>query len=207
MSTEPKKTDDSPDAFQALQELLFPLLALSTNFTQGLINLLGFPEFNLKGGSVSPIHDNDRVERGIIGFRRISGSVMLAIACGTKMVRYIPLDKFIALIESMNLGTAANIVIQNYKAEEKEKRAQIIARVNSRCSAIHFVQGVAGKPISTGSDIVSNDAYYIPREDLTSFYIAAKCQVANGQKLEDLIAANDGFKGFSINIDPLNPVG
>ena len=206
MSNEPKTTDKSPDVLQALQELLFPLLVLSTEFTKGLLNLLSFLEFNLKNGSLKPAYEGDRVQRGIIGFRRISGGLMLAIACGTKPVRYVPLDKFVALIECMKLGDSANIVIQNHKTDEKEKRAQIMARVNPRCSAIHFVQGVVGKAINTSDDIVSIDAYYLPREDLASYYIAAKRQIANERELEDLIAANDGFKGYSIKIDPFDPV-
>ncbi len=205
MSTEQAKIDESPDTLQALQDLLFPLLAVSENLTQGLLNLHSLPEFNQK--ELKPVHEDDRVERGIIGFRRNGGRIELAIACGTKMVRYFPLDKYVAVIEQMHLGQAANIVVQNSRNEEKEKRPQIIARVNPRRSAIQVVQGVAGRPISEGKDIVSNDAYYIPREDLTSFYLAAKCQLDNGNKLENLIAANDGFKGYSINIDPFNPVG
>ena len=207
MSTETETIDESPDVFQALQELLFPLLATSGSLARGIINLLGLPEFNGNGEGIRPVHEEDRVERGIIGFRRNAGRVVLAIACGTKMVHYLPLDKYVALIEQMHLRQAANIVIQNSKNEEKEKRPQIMARINSRCSAIHVVQGVAGKPISDGKDIVSNDAYYIPREELTSYYIAVKQQLDSETKLEDLIAANDGFKGYSINIDPLNPVG
>lgn len=207
MSTETPKKNSQPDALQALQELLLPALAQSDGLSQGLVNILGMPEFSMKNGRICAVHEDDLVERGILGFRRVSGNIVLALACGTKQVRYLPLEKFIALIEKMNDGESANIVVQNHRVEEKDMRGQVIARVNPRCSAIQIVQGVAGRPIRSGADMVSNEAYYLPREELTSYYIAAKCQISNGQKLEDLIAANDGYKGFSIKIDPLNPVG
>lgn len=207
MSSEAVTIDEVPDFFQALQALLLSLFSAYGGLEQGFKNLLDLPEFDLNRKELKPVHEGDRLERGIIGFRRNASRLELAIACGTKMVHYIPLDKYVALIEQMHLGQAANIVVQNSKNEDKDKRPQIIARVNSRCSAIHVVQGVAGKPISDGKDIVSSDAFYIPREELASYYLAAKQQVGSEKRLEDLIAANDGFKGYSINIDPLNPVG
>lgn len=207
MTTETETIDESPDVFQAIQELLSPLLATSDSLARGIINLLGLPEFNRNGEGIRPVNEVDRVERGIIGFRRNAGRLEIAIACGTKVVHYLPLDKFVALIEQMHLGPAANIVIQNFKNEEKVKLPQIMARVNFWCSAIVVAQSVTGKPIGHGDDIVSQDAYYLPREELLGYYITAKQQLDSEKRLEALIAANDGFKGYSISIDPLSPVG
>jgi len=207
MDTNQAVADRGDDVFHSLQELLFPLLAESDSIAQGLKNLNSLPEFNLKSGIIKQIHEDDRVERGIIGFRRNGGRLELAVAGGIRMVHYLPLNKYVALIENMHLGQSANIVVQNSKNEEKDKRPQIIARLDPRRSAIRVVQGVAGRPIGKGEDLVLNDAYYIPREELTCYYLAAKLQQDNGGRLEDLIMAHDGFKGYSINIDALNPVG
>lgn len=195
-----------PDALSALQEIYANnLLEGDSDLVRGLNNLARLPEFDLKQGVPGPIPGQSDVTCGLIGFRRIGGQMSLAIACDTATVRYLPLDKYIALIEFMNDGRSANIVTQNHKIGD-EGRGQVLMRLNPAHSAIHAAQGVVGRIIKEAKDIVLNEVYYFNRRDLTSFYLAAKVQVGTGDRLDSMISAYDGWKGYSIPIDPLNPV-
>jgi hypothetical protein len=135
----------------------------------------------------------------------MGGLMTLAIACDTAPIHYQPLDKFIAMIEHMHDERSANINIQN-PVPGKDGCGQIIARLNPRHSAIHVVQGVVGRVIKETKHIISNEVYYIPRATLCRYYLAAKAQIEAGDQLDSMIAANDGLKGYSIPIDPLNPI-
>lgn len=201
MSTE-TKTDVVSDALAAVQELLFPLLMASEKLAQIVARLAMFPEFDLK--KLRPVKVDEKVEKGMLAFRRVGGKLMLVLVCGTKQVRYLTLEKFIALIECMDLGSSANIVLQNHSNSDTHGNggsSQIIARVNPDCSAIHIVEGVIGKSLEKGKPHVANDAFYVPREELAVFYLAAKLQVGQSHELENLIDAHDGYKGYSIPVE------
>lgn len=200
--------NEAPDALTALQELLFNKPEhISSSFEQGLQNLSRLPEFDLNRSIPRPVPGQEAVHRGIIGFRRNSGKITLAIACGTATILYLPLDKYVALIEYMHDDRSANIIIQNQKISEEGRqdgRAQIIARFNPAHSALHVVHGVIGRVIKAAKDISHIEIYYLSRRDLACFYIAAKCQVGTEEQLENLIAAYDGLKGYEIPLNPLN---
>ncbi len=196
-----------PDALSALQDLFFNDLAEDQpGLTQGLMNLACLPEFDLKKSIPASVPGHGEVKRGILGFRRMGGQMTLAMACGTAPIHYQPLDKYIAMVEGMHDERSANVIIQNHKTGD-DGRSQIIARLNPKHSAIHVVHGVVGRVIKEPSHILTNDVYYIPRGTLGRYYLAAKAQIEAGDQLDSLIAAYDGFKGYSIPIDPFNPVG
>jgi len=208
MSQEKSVGNKAPAARTALQEIFNNLLDhYGYGFSTGLTNLSRLPVFNPDEGTPSPVPGQEEVEYGVIGFRRNGGKLMLAIACGTAMVLYLPLDKFIALVEGMNDERSANVIVQNHKIGEEgrqDSRGQIIARLNPVNSAIQAVHGVVGKPIKAASDITMTSVYYLDRKDLLSFYVAAKVQLGTEDQLESLIAAHDGWRGYSIPLNPLH---
>lgn len=198
----------APDALAALQEILFSKPeSISPNLEKGLQNLSALPEFDLDKRIPRPVPGQAMVNRGFIAFRRNGGKITLAIACGTATIFYLPLDKFIAVIENMNDDRSANIVVQNPKVGEdgrQDGRCQILVRFNPAHSALHVVHGVIGRGIKEAKDISHIEIYYLCRRDLACFYLAAKCQVGTEEQLENLISAYDGIKGYEIPLNPLN---
>ena len=134
---------------------------------------------------------------------------MLAIACGKAQVRYLPLKKFIALVENMHDKESSTIMLQNFQDQDdyKSAKGQVFARINPASSAIHVIQGLTSRVIRNPSDIALFDVYYLDRTDLTSFYLAAKAQIGNADDLETMIATYEGWKAFNVPLDPYNPTG
>lgn len=83
----------------------------------------------------------------------------------------------------------------------------MLGRLNAASSAITIIQGVTGRVVRTPADIALFDVYYLDRRDLTVFYLAAKAQIGNADRLETVIATFDGWKAFDVPLDPLNPYG
>lgn len=205
----PNVGNKAPDALHALQILFSNSLSHSgPGLALGLSNLAYLPEFDLANGVPAPVPGQEAVQRGVIGFRRNGGKITLAIACGTSMIFYLPLDKFVALIERMfERDLEATVIVQNHKVGEEgreEGRGQIMARFNPMHSAIQVAHGVVGKVLKKTSDIALTDIYYLDRTDLACFYLAAKCQLGTEDRLENLITAFDGWKGYSIPLNPLS---
>jgi hypothetical protein len=98
-------------------------------------------------------------------------------------------------------------MLQNFtEAEDKRGgKGQILGRINPKVSAITIIQGVTGRIIRGPSDIALYDAYFIDRQDLTSFYLASKAQISTADTLETMIAAFDGWKAFDVPLNPLDP--
>jgi hypothetical protein len=170
---------------------------------KGLENLQSLPAFD----TPPPPVPGKVFTPGVIGFRKSSGMLHLAIACGTAQVRYISLAKYIALIENLHDPESASIILQNFqdKDEYKSAKGQVTARINALSSAITVIQGVTGRIIRSPQDIALFDVYYIDRKDLTAFYIAAKSQISTADQLETMIATYDGWKAFNVPLNPLNP--
>ena len=208
MAKKTEKNDVTAEALKALLGIYTKVLSVqvSSGMSQGLVNLSGLVEFDLEQGLPKPVPGHGEVKLGVIGFRRASGQMSLAAACDTATVQYFPLEKVIAMIEGMHDERRANVVTQNHKVGD-EGRGQIVARINPVHSAFHVVQGVIGRVIKEPKDIVRSDVYYFDRQKLTSYYLAAKEQISTEDQLDDMIAAYDGWKGYSIPIDPLNPEG
>lgn len=170
---------------------------------QGLENLQTLPAYD----TPPPPVPGKVFAPGVIGFRKSSGMLHLAIACGTAQVRYIPLAKYIALIENLHDPESASIMLQNFqdKDEYKSAKGQVTARINAQSSAIIVIQGVTGRIIRSPQDIALFDVYYIDRKDLTAYYLAAKSQISTADQLETMIATYDGWKAFNVPLNPLNP--
>jgi len=201
----------------ALDQLLLGLQDESKGLQQGLENLTQLPEFSQftdakKSKDAKTLEDLEvkgkPFEKGVIGFRKSSrGELRLAIACGKAQVQYIPLAKFIAMIELMHDKESSTILIQNFKDQDgsKSARGQILARINVKKSAITIIQGVTGKVVRGPGDIAVLDVYYLNRTDLTAYYLSAKAQISNQSELETMIQAFDGWRLFDVPLDPLNP--
>lgn len=190
-----------------------PLLALfgddlleDPGLIQGLANLATLPEFAPEEDSPPPV-PGKRFEPGVIGFRSGKKSPTLAIACGTNMVRYISLEKYVALIEKLHDRHSATVMLQNFSDQDEQRsgRGQILGRINAKHSVITIVQGVTGRIVRGTEDIALFDVYYLDRKDLTAFYLAAKYQLSNADTLDSMIAAYDGWRAYDIPLDPLNP--
>ncbi len=172
---------------------------------QGLENLNSIPNFS---DPHPPAVKGKEFIAGVMGFRK-TGALNITVACGKAQVRSFSLPKFIAMIENMHDPATATIMLQNFSDQDEKQSAkgQILGRINAGSSAIHIIQGLTSRIIRNASDIALFDVYYIDRVDLTSFYLAAKAQIGNGDQLETMIAAYDGWKAFDVPLDPLNPYG
>lgn len=189
-----------------LQNILGQTIDDNAAVKRGLINLNMLPEFDPD----PPAVNGKEFTPGIIGFRKTASGLNFAIACGKAQVRYISLAKYIAMIENLHADDqSATIMLQNFTESEDGKggKGQVLGRINAASSAITIIQGVTGRIIRGPSDIALFDVYYIDRRDLTAFYLAAKHQISNGDQLETMIAAYDGWKAFNVPLNPLNPYG
>ncbi len=169
-------------------------------FKRGLENLAKLPE------TPTPIPSKE-FSPGCIGFRKQSRGVQIAVACGKAMVRYLDLNKFITMVERMDDPQTATIMLQNFTDSDDSRGAkgQILGRINPEASAITIIQGVTGRIIRGPSDIALYDAYFVDRQQLTSFYLASKAQISTADTLETMIAAFDGWKAFDVPLNPLKP--
>ncbi|MDA3823745.1 MAG: hypothetical protein PF450_14205 [Bacteroidales bacterium] len=172
---------------------------------QGLTNLNSMAKIeeaeDVAGKKYSP---------GVIGFRKYKSKLDITIACGTAQVRDIKLAKFISMIENLHkTDKSATIMLQNFETSDNNNpsKGQILGRINPKSSAIHIMQGLTGRIIRNPSDIALFDIYYVDRTELTSYYLAAKSQIGNEAKLEEMIATFDGWKAFEVPLDLANPYG
>lgn len=192
-----------------LEELLKPLINKfskddkDSSVLKGLYNLNKIAEF---GSNLPPVKGSDFSE-GVVGLRSSRKGLVLTIACGKSMVRFIPLRKFIAMVEHMLDPVSATIVLENFKVSDNNQsaRGQLLARINPESSAISIIQGVTGRVVRGAKDVALFDNYYIDRSDLTAFYLAAKAQISNEDTLEEMIQAYDGWKAFDVPLNPSNP--
>lgn len=186
--------------------LLGNTLSLSVDaksgMTQGIANLAALPA--LDPANKVP---GKEFERGIMGLKTSQKGLRIAVAGGKVMVRYMALDKFVALVEKMNDKESATILLQNFSDQEDGRmaRGQILARINPQYSALTVIQGVTGRIIRGPQDIALYDVYYLDKQDLMAFYVAAKFQLGNEDQLDSMIAAFDGWKAFSVPLNPLDP--
>lgn len=142
---------------------------------------------------------------GAIAFRSEWGEgIKIGVACGKAQQRHFSLRHFVAMVEGIGKPEEATVLVQNFtdRDDKQSARGQILAQINPEHSAIIVWQGLAGRVISSYSDIALQEQYYIPRDDLTAIYVAAKFQVANTKRLDELAAANEGWKQFNIPVNP-----
>lgn len=200
---EPRQPQEQP-ASNPL-ELIYAARYADETFAQALQNLNGLPPIEAVKKKYMPGKPFQRP--GVMGFRRVGRNLSLTIACEKAMVRQIDLSKYVALVEKMHEGDAATIVLENFVEPDENRmpRGQILARLNSTYSCITVAQGLTGRVIHGVGDVVRFDAYYLDKELLTSFYLAAKAQQGVKDELDELISAFDGWKAFEIPLDPCQP--
>lgn len=191
---------DNATLSEPLNELYASSLEKKAGLRQGLENLTTLPENPL------PLKGKEFAD-GVMGFRKQSFGLQIAIACGKAMVRYLDLKKYIALVENLHDPRSATIMLQNFSDSTEGARGQVLGRINADCSAITIIQGVTGRVIRGPSDIALYDTYFLSRADMTSFYLATKAQISNADQLESMIASFDGWKAFEIPLNPLDPYG
>lgn len=199
---ENKKNSKTVGPNDTVSQIYENLISTDKNLKIGIDNIGSIPELDKNLGI-----PGKKFEKGVIGFRRVKSHLMLAIACGKAQVRYIDLQKFVAMIEKMDDPKSSTIMLLNFQDQEDNRasKGQILGRFNAKNSAIHIIQGLAGRVIRNPSDIALFDVYYLDRVDIMSFYLAAKAQLSNDDTLETMIATYDGWKAFNVPLDPLNP--
>ena len=175
-----------------------------TNFKTGILNLHKIKSFDEVEAHPMP---HKAFSKGVMGFRRNGRSLRLTIACGKTMSRQVLLPRFIAMIENMDDDENATIVLENFteSEENRQARGQILGRLNPTFSCITVVQGLTGRVIHGPADLARLDVYYLAKDQLAAYYIAAKYQIGDEDKLDAMIGAYDGWKAFNIPLDPCNP--
>ena len=206
-----KKTDDEkqpvPDVRKIIGDLLDDWIEDNYALNQGLKNLNIIPSFEKESGP-PPAVKGKEFNKGVMGFqRKDKGELSLAVACGKAQVRYIPLAKYIALVENLHDPDSATIMIQNFKDQDEyqSSKGQVLARIIPDSSAISIIQGVTGRVVRGPRDIALFDVYYIDRTDMMAFYLAAKAQISNKDELEAMIQTYEGWKAYDVPLDPMNP--
>jgi hypothetical protein len=201
-------TKVSTSPIKSLEALMGKVIKANDDVARGLANLATLPDISAKTCKIEPIFGYT-FERGVVGFRRDSSTMTLAIACGKAQVRYISLEKYIALVEQMNDPEGATIVLQNPTDKDnfKSARGQILCRINPKFSAVIVVLGVAGRIIKNKDDVASVEVYFLDRAEMSSYFLAAKAQLSTQNTLENMIAAYEGWREFEIPLDPLSAFG
>jgi len=186
-------------------ESIYAARYMNETFAQALQNLNSLPDIETVQKKYMP--GKPFKKAGVIGFRRNGRNLTLTIACEKAMVRQIDLSKFIAMVENMHVEDTATVVLENFiePDENKQPRGQVLGRLNGTYSCITVAQGLTGRVIHGVGDVVRFDAYYLDKELLTSFYLAAKAQQGVKNELDELIGAFDGWKAFEIPLDPCQP--
>lgn len=193
------------DVVEDLGALCATSVESNAGFALGLANLKKIQSYSESNWLVAPYSE---FSVGTIGFKSDWGSgVKLVVACGKAQQRSIMPRHFIAMVEGAGDEDKASVLIQNFSDvdEKRTSRGQIIGQLNFEHSALIIYQGLAGKVIKRFSDIALQDVYYIPREELAAYYVACKFQMANSKRLDEMSAANEGWKAFNIPLDLKRP--
>ena len=196
---------EEPQSIQNPLDTIFNGRCEDGIFSQALQNLAGIKLISEVKESPMPGKPFDNV--GVMGFRRVANRLRLTIACERAIVRDLELGKFIAMVERMHDPEKATIVLENFTEADENRvpRGQVLGRINQEFSCITVAQGLTGRVIHSHGDLARLDAYYVSREQLTSFYLAAKAQIGDEGKLNELVAAYDGWKAFDIPLNPCQP--
>lgn len=184
--------------------MIFNKKLQNDDYRTAIQNLAGIKSISDIGGGMP---GKEFEKEGAMGFRRQASLLRLTIACERAVVRNLELGKFIAMVERMHDPERATIVLENFTELEENRmpRGQVLGRINPEYSCIVVAQGLTGRLIHTHADLARMDVYYLSQEKLTAFYLAAKAQIGEEGKLNELISAYDGWKAFDIPLDPCRP--
>ena len=173
---------------------------------QGLKNIAAMAPFygDLKP---KPVPGMGEMLPGFVAFRRSQKNMNLAVVGGKFPVMYLPMDKLVQVVERMHDPKRRTVIVQNCSdaADSEYARGQILARINPEHSALHVAWGYNSRVIREPDDIAKPGVYYINREDLLPFYLAAKAQLKGGDLLEELLRANEGWREYDLPTNPLDP--
>lgn len=207
-------THENPEVMAELEKVVSALLKRSVSgqnagLIQGINNIASMAPFNPQQGSPLPVPGMGEMVPGLMAFRRRQQNMNVAFVGGKCPVFYLPLDKLVLAVEHMHDPKRRTVIVQNCSesADDSNARGQILARFNSGHSALHGVWGHKGRVISESIDIAKQAVYYIKREDLLCFYLAAKAQLKGGDLLEETLRANEGWREYDLPTNPLDPGG
>lgn len=173
---------------------------------QGLKNIASMTQFNPEQGLPRPIPGMGEMVPAIMAFRRANKFMNLAVVGGKAPVFHLPLEKLVLIVERLHDRNTRTVIVQNCSdAGSEHLRGQILARINPDHSAIHVVWGALGRAISDPQDVSRSGAYYVRRDDLAAFYLAAKAQLKGGSLLEELLQSNEGWREYDLPTNPLDP--
>jgi hypothetical protein len=174
------------------------------SLSQGLANLAKLPAFHSINRD-NPIPGTE-FDHSIMSMGQ-DGRSLLVIGNNAESQR-MPFGKLVAIVENMGDREKSSIIIQNFQEAEYNKsgeRPQIIARLNAEYSALIIAVGPAGRVIRKHGDINQTFIYYIPREELTAYYLMSKFQTTNKSRLESLLYTNDACRLIDLPLNPLMP--
>jgi hypothetical protein len=204
-SKEVKEKQVASDVIEGLSEICARSVDANPGLAQGMANLKKIGVYDESNWPVAPYSD---FSLGKIGFTSGFGTtVKLSVVCGQAQERHISLRHYIAMVEGMDNPDTASVLLQNFSDQDDKRssRGQILGQLNKEHSALILYQGLAGKVIKKFSDVALKEVYYLPVDDLAAFYVASKFQLANQKRLDELAAANEGWKAFDIPIDLKRP--
>lgn len=190
------------DKIETIDALLASALEADADMRRGVKNLMALPTmedakpyFGTKKPKVIP---------GVMGFRGGEWGLDLVFAGGRAMTIKVKLQKYIAMVENCH-RKLGSVVLGNHQApaEGKPGRGQILGRIVPESSALVVLHGKSGRLIGDSGDVAETIAYYISRERLLFYYLAAKVQIGDSHHLDELIAANEFYKAYDV---PLAPV-
>lgn len=179
---------------------LFEAAMGSPAMAQGLRNLALFPPLDPAAKTPAPYRGKP-FSPAAIGFKRFGqDDVQIALAVQGGMPRYIPMAKFIPMVELLHHPKHCTVVLQNYQtaSDRREGRGQVLARILPENSAINVALGNQGVPIRDESDILRIDSYQIDRTVLTTYYLACKYQISGADRLDELIASFEGLRFYDL---------
>ncbi len=202
ISITPPAPDMRSQSLKGLQGIFFGAITSVPGLSKGLVNLGRLPEFVPQHGPAVP---GTEFTHCVMGLAR-DGKSLLVVGENAE-VQYIPFGKFVAIVENVFDRDKSSVIIQNFQEADfkKGERPQIIARINAEYSALIVAVGPAGRVIRKLTDINQTFYYYIPREELTTYYLVSKFQATNGSRLDNLLNYNDACRLIDLPLNPLMP--
>jgi hypothetical protein len=203
--TEVKSEKVEVKVVEEITEICEASIEANPGLALGLANL---KKIKVNAGSNWPVVPFSEFELGTIGFRSSYGDgVKIAVAGGQAQQRHFALPHYIAMVEGMGNKNDSSVLLQNFtdRDDKNSGRGQILGQISQKHSALIIWQGLSGRVINSYSDVALQDVYYIRPDELAAMYVASKFQVANLKRLDELAAANQGWKAFNIPLDHQRP--
>jgi len=202
--TQQADEDKQPNTVEALPtetlDMVFGRAMNNPVTAKGIRNLSMLAPLDVANQSPRP-YKGKPFTRAEINFSSSKSGVRIALAAEGAMPRYIPLPKFVGMVEHMDNPKFATMVLQNHQApaENREGRGQVLGRILPEHSAINIALGNQAVAIRDESDILRIDSFQIDRGVLTTYYLASRYQIEGEDRLNELIASYDGIRYFNMD--------